>query len=246
MDQGIELIALISRMEYTQIMKRSLLLLMALMLLGGCSGKSVEKADPALLYKDAEEDIDSDHYQVAIEKLRAIKNKFPYSKYALDAQLRIADVLYLQEMYTEAASAYESFADLHPKHERVAYAMYRAAKSYYNDIPSPLSRDLTPAQRAEESYESFIRRFPNAPETPEARKDMAETRRVLAEKELYIGDFYFKRDFYVSAKPRYEKLIALFPETEAAKKAKEKIVKIDQIFKEHPEKMTEGKEPSKK
>ena len=60
-----------------------------------------------------------------IDKLKIIKNKYPYSKYALDASLRLADVYFLQESYTEAALAYESFRDLHPKHEKVPYAMFR-------------------------------------------------------------------------------------------------------------------------
>src|SRR6478736_2451275 len=83
----------------------------------GCAGKGVSEEDPASLYADAEEDIKSDHYQIAIDKLRIIKNKFPYSKYAIDSQLRIADVLFMQEAYGEAAVSYETFRDLHPKHE---------------------------------------------------------------------------------------------------------------------------------
>src|SRR5436305_4595321 len=90
-------------------------------LYAGCAGTPVDENDPASLFKDAESDIQSDHYQIAVEKLRSIKNKFPYSKYALDAQLRIADVYFLEESYAEAAAAYETFKDLHPKHEKAGY-----------------------------------------------------------------------------------------------------------------------------
>ena len=57
--------------------------------------------------------------------MKTIKNKFPYSNYATEAQLKIADVYYMQESYGEAAVAYEAFRDLHPKHEKVPYAMFR-------------------------------------------------------------------------------------------------------------------------
>ncbi len=201
----------------------------------GCSGKSVDESDPAQLYADAEEEIKNDHYQIAIEKLRAIKNKFPYSKYALDAQLRLADVYFMQDSYPEAAASYETFRDLHPKHERVAYAMFRIGKSYFNDIPSPISRDMTSAVKAMDSYNDYLRRFPSEKDAEEARKDVAEIRRNLAEKELYVGNFYYKRDFYESAKPRFQKVIALYPETEAANEAKAKIAKIDKILTENPE-----------
>lgn len=197
----------------------------------GCSSTPVNENDPASLYKDAEDDIQSDHFQIALEKLRTVKNKFPYSKYAVDAQLRIADVYFMQEAYAEAAASYEAFRDLHPKHEKTAYAMFRIGKSYYNDIPSTVARDMAPAQKALDAYGDFLRRFPNDPQAAEAQKDIAEIRKLLAEKELYIGNFYYKRDFYDSAKHRFEKIIELYPETDAAKEAEQKLAKIETIKK---------------
>jgi outer membrane protein assembly factor BamD len=212
---------------------RSMRALAALMLvftmshaLVGCSGKSVDESDPAQLYKDALEEIESDHYQLAIDKLRAVKNKFPYSKYALDAHLKIGDVLFLQESFAEAAATYESFRDLHPKHEKVAYAMFRIAKSYYNDMPSTVARDMTSGSHALDAYNDFLRRFPSAPESAEAQKDMTEVRNKLADKELYVANFYWRENQFDSAKGRFEKIIALYPDTRAAQEAGEKIHKI--------------------
>jgi outer membrane protein assembly factor BamD len=193
----------------------------------GCATEQAAAEDPAALYKDAEDEINSDHFLIALEKLKAIKNKYPYSKYATDAQLRIADVYYLQESYPEAAAAYETFRDLHPKHEKVPYAMFRIAKSYYQDMPDPIARDMTPAQKALDAYNDFLRRFPTAPEAAEAKKDVDGIRAQLAEKELYIGNFYYKRDFYLSAKGRYEKIVDLYADTPSAQEAKEKLAKID-------------------
>jgi outer membrane protein assembly factor BamD len=218
-------------------MRNSLVLTLVitfLIYLTGCSTTPVDENDPASLLKDAESEIHSDHYQIAIDKLRIVKNKFPYSKYAVDAQLRIADVYFLQESYAEAAASYEAFRDLHPKHEKTAYAMFRASKSYMNDSPGNVARDLSSARKAMDSYSDFLKRFPGAPEADEAQKDMLEVRRLLAEKELYIADFYNRRDFYDSAKPRYKKIIDLYPETEAAKEARSKIAS-----------MPEAREPSK-
>lgn len=205
------------------------LLLIAMLQLGhwGCSGKAVEDGDPSELYKDAEDDINSDHYQLAVDKLKIIKNKYPYSKFALDASLRLADVYFLQESFVEAALAYESFRDLHPKHPKVAYATFRIGLSYYNDLPSTVARDLVDAKKAEDAFNTFLHTFPSDPNAAEAKKDLTESRRQLAEKELYIGDFYFKRHFYDSAKGRYEKLIEMYPEATAADKAKDKLGQIE-------------------
>ena len=193
----------------------------------GCSGAKVDESDPAALYKEAEEEIKSDHYQIAIDKLRVIKNKFHYSKYSIDAQLRIADVYFLQETYAEAATAYETFRDLHPKHEKTPYAMFRMGLSHFNDIPSPIARDLTPGQKAIDAFNEFLKKYPQAPEAAEAKEKVQEARKLLAEKELYIANFYYRGDDYSSAKTRYAKILDLYPETESAAKAKERLVKIE-------------------
>jgi len=221
---------------------RTLSLFLVLGLLGsstswmGCAGKAFDENDPAILYREAEEDITNDHYQLALDKLRVIKNKFPYSKYSLDAQLRIADVYFMQEAFGEAALSYESFKDLHPKHERVPYAMYRTAISYYSDMPDNVSRDMTSGQKALDSFGEFILRFPNAPDTPEAQKKVTEVRENLAQKELYVGNFYYREDEYDSAKGRYSKILALYPETKAAEAAKGRIAKIEQLPKKKSDK----------
>ena len=193
----------------------------------GCSGGEINDRDPSLLSKEAEEDISNDHYQLALDKLRIVKNKFPYSKHAIDAQLRIADVYFLQELYGEAALTYETFRDLHPKHERVAYAMFRIGKSHFLDAPSNIARDLTAATKALNAYKDFVRRFPDSTDTPEANKDIAETRKILAEKELYIANFYFREDQHEAARARLKKIVDNYSDTEPAREAQAKLTKLE-------------------
>ncbi len=193
----------------------------------GCSGKKVNENDPAAMFQDAQEEIESEHYQVAIDKLRIVKNKFPYSKYSIEAQLRIADVYYLQENFLEAATSYEGFVDLHPKHEKVEYAMFRAGLSYESDAPSNIARDLTSASKALSTYNEFVRRFEKSNKTADAQKSIQKLREVLAEKELYIGDFYKREDDYPQARNRYSKILTTYPETKSAHKAKDHLAKIE-------------------
>lgn len=210
--------------------------------LAACSGKTIDETDPVALMKEAEEEIKSDHYQIALEKLKIIKNKFPYSSVAVDAQIRVADVFYLQESWIEAAAAYESFRDLHPKHPKTPYAMYRTAKSYFNDAPGTIARDLTTVTKALEAYQSFLKKFPDSAEAAEGRADVIAIRLLLAEKELYIANFYFKNGQYHSAKPRYEKILEQYPEVKFVAEAKEKLEKIEKM--PQTDSKTE-KEPSK-
>ncbi len=234
MGQSVWLVALIVRMVYIKGMgfglKSALWVVTAVILSMqlGCAGKTVDESDPGALYQDALEDIESDHYQLAIEKLRAVRNKFPYSKYAVEAGLKIGDVYMLQESYAEAAAAYETFRELHPKHERVSYAMLQTAKAYQEDAPDNVARDLTSAYKALDVYNEFLKKFPSAPEADEARKNVKALRDSLAEKELYIGNFYYRENQYEAAQGRYQKVVRLYPETNAANQAKERLKLIDE------------------
>lgn len=181
----------------------------------GCSGKKVDESDPQALYKDAEEDITDKRYTMALDKLKSLKNKFPYSHLATQAKLRIADVYYDEESYIEAAGAYESFRDMHPKHEKADYVIFRIGESYFNQLPSGVDRDLGPAQKAIEAYRELIQLYPKSQYVDQARKHLDESTERLAGKERYIADFYFKHDMYDSAAARYEKITTKFPGTES-------------------------------
>lgn len=194
---------------------------------GGCSGKKIDENDPAAMYQDAESEIENEHYQIAIDKLRVVKNKFPYSKYSTEAQLRIADVYFLQENFLEAAASYEGFVDLHPKHEKVEYALFRSAESYENDSPGNIARDLTSVARALSTYNEFVRRFAKSSRVTMAQKSIALLRETLAQKELYIGDFYRRQKDYPQAKNRYNKVLSIYSDTPSAHKARERLTEIE-------------------
>ncbi|MBL7715967.1 MAG: outer membrane protein assembly factor BamD [Bdellovibrionales bacterium] len=195
-----------------------------------CSGAPIDENDPAQLYADAESDVQAEHYLVALEKMRSLKNRFPYSKHAVEASLRIADIYFLQESFNEAAISYESFKDLHPKHEKVAYAMFRQGVSYYKDLPSTVARDMVSGHRSIEAFEAFLARFPKNAEAADAKKYVLEIRNLLAQKEMYVAYFYFRREYYSSAKTRYEKIVNQFPDTTSFEEAKKKLSEVTQLI----------------
>jgi len=194
--------------------------------LGGCGGRSLNPDDPADVFQDAQDDIQSDRFLMALDKLRKIRHKFPYSKFAAKAQLRIADVYFLQDSYAEAATAYEAFRELYPRNEEAPYALYRVGESHFRGAPKEVARDLDTARSALSAFQKFLRRYPKDKRADSALKQVRSIRGILARKELYIADFYRIRDHFLSALPRYEKVVKLYPETESAKKAKAQIEAI--------------------
>jgi len=199
-------------------------------LFSGCSGKGINDASPQELYDEAQKDIDSSQYLLALEKLRMLKNKFPYSNLAAEAQLKIADVYFLQDSFIEAAAAYEIFNDLHPKHEKTVYALFKIGDSYYNDVPGNIARDLTSATKAEAAFNNFLKKFPAEEKSDEIRNKRTDVRNFLAKKELYIGDFYYREDQYLSAQKRYVKILNLYPDSKFIEEAKKKLKKIESLL----------------
>lgn len=207
--------------RFFQTIALSFSILISVSLLAGCSGRKVDENDPASVYADIEEDIKSEKYLIALDKLRMLKTRFSYSSYGVLAHLRVGDVYFLQESFPEAAAAYETFVELFPKHEKSPYAQFRAGESYFNDIPTKIARDMRSADSAIRAYDIYLKRWPNHEFSNSAQEHRKQAFERLAEKELSIGEFYIRRKKPSAAKIRFEKLIESFPGTPAAEKAKE-------------------------
>jgi outer membrane protein assembly factor BamD len=192
----------------------------------GCAGKAINENDPKEMYEDADEDVKNDRFLLALDKLRVIKSKFSYSSYGALAQLRIGDVYFLQESYPEAASAYETFVELYPKHDRAPYALFRAGEAFYNDIPTTIARDLRSAESAISTFSLYLRRHPDGEFRTAASEMKKKAYNKLAEKELEIAQFYIKRKKPDSARMRLEKILTLYGESDPAPRAKALMEKL--------------------
>lgn len=192
----------------------------------GCANVTVNEDDPEALYQAAENEIQNDRYQFALDRLRMVRNKFPYSRFSSLAQLRIADVYFLQESFVEAASAYQTFRDLHPKHEKTSYASFRIGESYFQETPGTIARDLSPAKRAHEAFLNFTRLYPSDPLNAEAKNRLLEIEEMLAEKEVLIGRYYLRKDRVDASKSRFQNVISKYPKTNASKDAAQLLEQI--------------------
>jgi outer membrane protein assembly factor BamD len=178
----------------------------------GCASTphDTNTAEGAFAYaEDLEKD---DRYEEAINKFSECKNKFPYSKIAVEAELRIADIHYKKEAYLESQTAYQLFKDFHPKHPKSDYVTYRLAMSAYNQLPSTIDRDLTPTAKAIQYFNEVISSYSSSEFVKDSLEKRDDCYKRLADKEAYIANFYFIRDMYDSALRRYEGLLEKYPD----------------------------------
>ncbi|MCM2280299.1 MAG: outer membrane protein assembly factor BamD [Bdellovibrionaceae bacterium] len=178
----------------------------------GCS--SIDKIDtstPEGAYQLAEEYEKDERYDEAVQRFQEVRTKFPYSKLATAAELKIADVHYKREAFIEAQGAYQLFKDFHPKHAQIDYVTFRLAMSYFNQLPDTIDRDLSVADKAILYFDEVMTSYPTSAHAGEARDRKAAALKMLAEKELYVADFYMKRRTFESALKRYEYLLKTYP-----------------------------------
>lgn len=175
-----------------------------------CSSTTKDTNTPEGAFQAAEEYDKDELYEEALQKFSEVKNKYPYSRYATEAELRIADIHYKREAWIEAQNAYQLFKDLHPKHAKIAYVTHRLAMSYFNQLPSTIDRDLSVADKAILFFDDVIKNHSASEFISEAKEKRIEARKMQAEKVLYIAEFYYIRDIYDSALIRYESLLRDF------------------------------------
>ena len=149
-------------------------------------------------------------YQDAIDKFQEVVDNYPYSEYAVSAELKIADSYFEQERWDEALSYYRDFAELHPEHEKVPYTLYRTALCYARQSGTS-NRDQTATRDALGALDQLMARYPSAAETREAEVLWKELRTKLAEHVFGIGDFYWARAEYQSAAGRYRQVLDAYP-----------------------------------
>ena len=194
-----------------------------------CATKRPEGATEAeVLYKEAKDLIAKSRYIQASEKLNQIRSQFPYSFYATHAELMQADVLFAQESYPEAASAYILFRDFHPKYTDLGYVIFRISESFYQQLPPTFDRDLSSGLEAIKYYNELLQNYSTTPYVKDAKARIAQIEEMVKKKEIYIADFYYRTKDYEAAKFRYEEILK---NTHDEKQQAELVAKIQETDK---------------
>jgi len=198
-----------------------------LLLLNGCAvWHSIfgdeENLTPAELMTQGVEEFNDGDFQTAAEIFQKIKDRYPYSKFATQAELKMADAQYEKGLFDEAYDSYTEFEKLHPKNPDVPYVMFQKGMCNFRRV-STIDRDQSYTREAKEDFERLIKMYRKSPYAERARRKVRECYIKLAEHEVYVGDFYFKMGKYRPALDRYLYLIEHYPDVGQYYSALEKV-----------------------
>lgn len=191
--------------------------------LAGCSSlqtggepRYAENAEKNL--QDGVEALESNNFIDAEKYFEHVRTNYPFLAAAKEAELFLADVQFARERYLEARDRYQTFVKLNPTHPRIDYAAYRAALTHYKEIPSDFfllppaaEKDQGEVRNAARAMQEFIRDYPKSAHVDEAQTILADTRKRLVEHEMYVADFYARRERWAAVAGRLEKVVSDFP-----------------------------------
>ncbi|RJQ80112.1 MAG: outer membrane protein assembly factor BamD [Desulfobacteraceae bacterium] len=187
--------------------------LMTALFFYGCAwfGKADQDKPAQQLVQEGVEAYDSGNYKDALDAFGQLKDWYPFSKYAILAELKIADAHYHLEEYPEAVAAYEEFERLHPRNEAAPYVIYQIGRCYFEQIDT-IDRDQGAAQKALETFRRLMRQYPHDPYAQRASDHIVRCLQNLAGHEFHIGRFYFKQKQYAAALHRFLTVIHQYPD----------------------------------
>ena len=202
--------------------KKKSLLLFCLALTLVCSGCSLFKAKES---ESAEElaskgmrQFNKGNYNSALENFEKLRDWYPFSKFAILAELKIADSHYRLEEYEDAIFAYEEFAELHPRNEAIPYVLYQIGRCYFDRMDT-IDRDQSVTRKALVLFKRLNEKYPDNSYALKAEKHINESLKSLAGHELYVGRFYYKTKHYKAALHRFKAVLSRYPDTGFHQKA---------------------------
>jgi len=174
----------------------------------------VQTTDVSKMYQVAMADFKDSLYPEAIKGFEEIKNRHPYSEFAALADVRIGDAYFKQEKYAEAIDAYRTYLRYHPEHSEAAYASYQVAECYWKQIPTDwwfmpptAEKDSQNTALAITAFNEVMTLYPQSKYAPLARERMNVSKRKVADHEMYVAKFYFRRKAWKAAALRAEGLL---------------------------------------
>jgi outer membrane protein assembly factor BamD len=207
-------------------------LALILPLLASCGGSKEDQAasnQPVApvedLYNNGIDALNAQRYETATDQFNLVEQNYPYSSWAVNAQLMQGYTQYLRNHYTDAIATLDRFIQLHPAHRDVAYAYYLRALCYYEQI-ADIQRDQRGTEQAMNALQEVVNRFPDSAYARDARLKIDLCRDHLAGKEMEIGRWYESQHLYEAAIGRFQRVVDDYQTTNHVPEALHRLTEI--------------------
>ncbi|MFI4957282.1 MAG: outer membrane protein assembly factor BamD [Gammaproteobacteria bacterium] len=203
-------------------------------LLIGCSSKG--KKDPYQdvpedkIYTQATEALQKKRYSKAIEAYESLDRQYPFGDNIENTHLNIIYAYYRRNEQPSALRAADRFIRLHPSSKYIDYPYYMRGLIKSTEsvgfvarfLPLDLTqRDMSDYREAFEYYDEFVARYPDSFYAPDARQRMIAIRNEIADSEMHVARYYYRRGAYLASANRAQTVLEAYPQTPASLEALE-------------------------
>ena len=208
-------------MKYSQNVQKLICTVIVSILIVSCNSDGPEIEQPEKIYYDlAQKRMLNQNYIGAIESLEAIESKYPFGRYAEQAQVELIYANFMNGQTIGSHAAAEKFIRLYPRHPNIDYAYFMKGLSSYTRDKDLLirftntdisNRDITGAKESFAELTEFLTRFPDSQYAPYAKQRNIYLRNMIARNELAAADYYQSIDAHVAAIRRAKYVIENIP-----------------------------------
>lgn len=174
------------------------------------------------LYAEAHDELNSGNYTRAIKLYETLEARYPYGRFAQQAQMDLAYTHYKDGDPELAIAAADRFIRLHPSHPNIDYAYYLKGLVYYHDDASLMSkwtgqdmseRDPKASKEAYQAFRELVSRFPNSKYAPDATDKLNRLVNALGGYEMHVARYYMKRGAFLAAANRGQTVVKEYSNT---------------------------------
>ena len=215
--------------------KKLSLVVVSVVLLGlsACSmfpekGDETKNWSVTKLYAEAREEMNGNHYEAAIKLFERLESNYPFGTYAAQAQMEIAYAYYKTQDQAQALAAVERFIKLHPNHPTVDYMYYLRGLVTFNDqigflssvyAQDPTERDPKATRESFAAFKALVDKFPDSKYTPDAIARMKYLINAMAQYEVHVAKYYYRRGAYLAAFNRAQGAVTDYADAPATEEA---------------------------
>ena len=181
------------------------------------------------LYSDARESMEKGNWETALGQLRTLEARYPYGKYAIQAQIDTVYIYYRSDQTGPALAAADRFIKLHPTHASVDYIYYLKGLSGFEEDSSLLGRllgyddlsdrDASPMYDALITFQEVYTRFPDSRYAPDARIRAQRLLDSMARNEIVVAKYYYSKDAHVAVVNRARGIVQDYSSTPSIEEA---------------------------
>ncbi|HTT10849.1 MAG TPA: outer membrane protein assembly factor BamD [Burkholderiaceae bacterium] len=209
-------------------------LALAMLLVAVLAGCSAFEKDPTAkwsadrIYQEAKDEMAAGNWKKARELLEKLEARYPFGRYAQQAEMEIAYTYYKEGEAADAVTAAERFLKLNPNHPNADYVQYLKGLSLFNDDlglfghafgRDPTYRDPKAMREAFDAFKELAVHYPNSRYTPEATARMNYLVNALAQSEVNIARYYLERGAYIAAAERAQAAVRDYSGAPASEEA---------------------------